>query len=70
MSKALLMLVLPLALAGCAMGHLNLQPMTLGPSDTPKSSCLTYADSPAFGDCKGAGDCDHSPRDRLDGRSL
>ena len=55
MSKALLMLVLPLALAGCAMGHLNLQPMTLGPSDTPKSSCLTYADSPAFGDCKGPG---------------
>jgi hypothetical protein len=55
MSKALLMLVLPLALAGCAMGHLNLQPMTLGPSDTPKSSCLTYDDSPAFGDCKGPG---------------
>jgi hypothetical protein len=55
MSKALLMLVLPVALAGCAMGHLNLQPMTLGPSDTPKSSCLTYDDSPAFGDCKGPG---------------
>jgi hypothetical protein len=24
--------------------------MTLGPSDTPKASCLTYADAPAFGD--------------------
>ena len=52
MSKALLIVLLPLALAGCAVGHLNL-PMTLGPSDTPKSSCLTYADGPAFGDCKG-----------------
>jgi hypothetical protein len=55
MPKVLLMLVLPLALAGCAVGQLNLEPMTLGPSDTPKSSCLTYADSPAFGDCKGPG---------------
>jgi hypothetical protein len=54
MSKAILILLLPLALAGCAVGHLNLQPMTLGPSDTPKSSCLTYADSPAFGDCQGS----------------
>ena len=53
MSKILLILLLPIALAGCAVGHLNLQPMTLGPSDTPKSSCLTYADSPAFGDCQG-----------------
>ena len=52
MSKSLLILLLPLALAGCSVGHLNL-PMTLGPSDTPKSSCLTYADGPAFGDCKG-----------------
>ena len=52
MSKALLIVLLPLALAGCAVGHLNL-PMALGPSDTPKSSCLTYADGPAFGDCKG-----------------
>lgn len=53
MSKALLILLLPLALAGCAVGHLNLQPMTLGPSDTPQASCLTYGDGPAFGDCKG-----------------
>jgi hypothetical protein len=55
MSKALLILILPLALAGCAVGQLNMTPMTLGPSDTPKSPCLTYADSPAFGDCKGPG---------------
>lgn len=51
MSKGLLILLLPIALAGCAVGHLTL-PMTLGPSETPKASCLTYADAPAYGDCK------------------
>jgi hypothetical protein len=55
MSKGLLILLLPIALAGCAVGHVTL-PMTLGPSDTPKASCLTYADAPAFGDCKGPGE--------------
>jgi hypothetical protein len=55
MSKGLLILLLPIALAGCAVGHIKL-PMTIGPSDTPKASCLTYADAPAFGDCKGAGE--------------
>jgi hypothetical protein len=55
MAKRLLILVLPIALAGCAVGHVTL-PMTLGPSDTPKSTCLTYDGGPAFGDCKGAGD--------------
>ena len=52
MSKGLLILLLPIALAGCAVGHVKL-PMTLGPSDNPKASCLTYANAPAFGDCKG-----------------
>jgi hypothetical protein len=57
MSKRLLILLLPIALTGCAVGHLSLPmtPMTLGPSDDAKSSCLTYADAPAFGDCQGAG---------------
>jgi hypothetical protein len=55
MSKGLLILLLPIALSGCAVGHIKL-PMTVGPSDTPKPSCLTYADAPAFGDCKGAGE--------------
>jgi hypothetical protein len=55
MLKRLMILMLPFALAGCAVGHLSL-PMTLGPSDTPKpSTCLTYSDTPAYGDCKGAG---------------
>jgi hypothetical protein len=64
MSKGLLILLLPIALAGCAVGHIKL-PMTIGPSDTPKASCLTYADAPAFGDCKGAGEVIHSPRDEI-----
>jgi hypothetical protein len=55
MSKCLLILLLPIGLSGCAVGHVRL-PMTLGPSDTPKASCLTYADAPAFGDCKGPGE--------------
>jgi hypothetical protein len=55
MSKGLLILLLPIALVGCAVGHIKL-PMTLGPNDTPKASCLTYADAPAFGDCKGPGE--------------
>jgi hypothetical protein len=54
MSKGLPILLLPIALAGCTVGHVTL-PMTLGPSDTPKASCLTYADAPAFGDCQGPG---------------
>ena len=55
MSKGLLILLLPIALVGCAVGHVTL-PMTLGPSVTPKASCLTYADTPAFDDCKGPGE--------------
>ena len=51
LSKIFLVLLLPLALAGCAVGHITL-PMTLGPGDTPKASCLTYADGSASGDCK------------------
>jgi hypothetical protein len=54
MSKCLPILLLPIALAGCTVGHVTL-PMTLGPRDTPKASCLTYADTPAFGDCEGPG---------------
>lgn len=44
-------LLLPLAFAGCSVGTVKL-PMTLGPSDAPKPSCLTYADAPTYGDCK------------------
>ena len=40
LSKIFLVLLLPLALAGCAVGHITL-PMTLGPADASKASCLT-----------------------------
>jgi len=52
MLKSLPILLLALTLGGCAVGTLNL-PMTLGPSDAPKATCLTYADAPAYGDCQG-----------------
>jgi hypothetical protein len=53
--KPFLILLLPVALAGCAVpiGQLQL-PMTLGPSDT-KATCLTYDGAPAYGDCQKAG---------------
>jgi hypothetical protein len=63
MSKMLATLILPVALAGCAMGHLSLPmgPMTLGPSDDgPKPSCLTYGDTPAYG-CKPEGPVSNAP---------
>jgi hypothetical protein len=54
MAKRLLLLLLPMAFAGCSMGHVNL-PMTLGPSDPAPATCLTYSGTPAYGDCKGPG---------------
>jgi hypothetical protein len=57
MLKSLAILILPIALAGCSVGHLSLPmgPMTLGPSDDgPRPSCLTYGDTPAYG-CKPQG---------------
>jgi hypothetical protein len=55
MLKRFLIVLLPFGLAGCAVGQVKLPMMTLGPSDTPKATCLTYDDSPAFGDCQGQG---------------
>ena len=56
MSKGFLLLLLPLALAGRAVGHVKL-PMTVGPSDAPKASCLSDADAPpAVRDCKDPGE--------------
>jgi hypothetical protein len=37
MAKRLLILLLPVAFAGCSVGHVNL-PMTLGPSDPAPAS--------------------------------
>ena len=49
----MLILLLPLGLAGCVTGQDPALPMTLGPSDTAAASCLTYGDTPTFGDCQG-----------------
>jgi hypothetical protein len=54
MTKRLLILLIPLALAGCVTEQAPTLPMTLGPSDSAKAACLTYGDAPTFGDCKGA----------------
>ena len=65
MSKCLSILLLPIALAGCTVGHVTL-PMTLGPSDTPKASCLTYADAARVRRLQGARQSFHSPREEID----
>jgi len=52
MANWLLILVLPLALAGCVTEQNSALPMALAPSDTAPASCLTYGNTPAFGDCK------------------
>ena len=53
LTRLSVLFLLSLGLAGCAVGQVKLPMMTLGPSDTPKASCLTYDDAPAFGDCQG-----------------
>jgi hypothetical protein len=63
MLKMVAILMLPVALAGCAVGHLSLPmgPMTLGPSDDgPKPSCLTYGNTPAYG-CQSQGSGSNVP---------
>jgi hypothetical protein len=52
MAKWLLILLLPIGLAGCLTEQKAALPMALGPSDSG-SACLTYGDTPAYGDCKG-----------------
>lgn len=60
--KPFLILLLPVALAGCAVPIGQLQmPMTLGPSDT-KATCLTYDGAPAYGDCQKAGSVSITPK--------
>lgn len=54
MAKWLLIMVLPLGLAGCVTEQGSMLPMTLGPSDTAQADCLTYGDTPAYG-CKAPG---------------
>jgi hypothetical protein len=52
--KWLLILVLPLLLAGCVTEQKQALPMALGPADNAQAneaSCLRYGDSPTFGNC-------------------
>ena len=50
--KWLLILLLPVALAGCVTGQDSALPMALGPSDTAPALCLGDAGAPKFGDCQ------------------
>lgn len=52
MSKWLLIAVLPFGLAGCVTEQASSLPMTLGPAEASQASCLTYGDTPAYGDCE------------------
>ena len=51
MAKRFLILLMPLALAGCVTEQGPSLPVTLGPSAAAQASCLTYGDTPAYGDC-------------------
>jgi hypothetical protein len=58
MSRWLLIVLMPVALAGCVTEQPPGLPMALGPSDAAETRCLRYgfpADAPAFGDCKRPG---------------
>jgi hypothetical protein len=53
----LLILLVPLALAGCITEQQQKLPMALGPvdhSNQAQATCLSYSGSPAYGDCKGS----------------
>jgi predicted small lipoprotein YifL len=49
--KWLLILLLPVSLAGCVTGQNSALPLALAPSDTAAASCLSYGDTPAYGNC-------------------
>jgi hypothetical protein len=51
MVKRLLILLVPLALAGCVTEQRSALPMALGPSDTAQAACLSYDGAPAYGNC-------------------
>ena len=47
----LLIVLAPLALAGCITERAPTLPMALGPADTAEAACLTYDETPAFDGC-------------------
>jgi hypothetical protein len=52
MARWLMIVLLPVALAGCVTEQNSPLPMALAPSDTAPASCLSYDGAPAYGDCK------------------
>lgn len=50
--KWVLILLVPLALAGCVTEQRSALPMALAPSDTAQAACLSYDGAPAYGDCE------------------
>ncbi len=51
--RCLLIALAPLALAGCVTEQGPALPMSLAPSETAQAACLTYGDTPTFGECSG-----------------
>lgn len=51
--KRILIVLVPLALAGCVTEQPPVLPMTLAPTQVEQASCLDIPDAPAFGDCDG-----------------
>jgi hypothetical protein len=49
--QKLMILLLPLALAGCVTQQETALPMALGPSDTAQASCLQIGDAPTLDGC-------------------
>jgi hypothetical protein len=49
--KRFLILLVPLALAGCVTEQRSALPMALAPSDTAQAACLSYDGALAYGDC-------------------
>jgi len=50
--KRLLIVLVPLALGGCVTEQAPTLPMALGPAEAANATCLTYGDTPTFGDCQ------------------
>ena len=49
----LLIVLVPLIVAGCVTEQGPALPMTLAPAETAQAACLTYGDTPTFGECSG-----------------
>ncbi len=47
-----LVVLAPLALVGCITEQTPTLPMALAPADTAQANCLTYGNTPTFGDCE------------------